>query len=153
MDWIIVGVIPACYLKLFWSMRCPEILLLRNLCNGISFASFQEWRNVWHIRIFPCHYATSPCAWLTSGSYMGHTRIVSQSVGQQEWPIFNPYTYIAIYLIYIATQWRQHSCQCNFINLLYQLSFYLIQLHSYIFKYNSMVAESRSVVYGGSTVV
>ena len=36
---------------------------------------------------------------------------------------------------------------------LYQLSFYLIQLHSYIFKYNSMVAEPRSVVYGGSTVV
>ena len=32
--WIIISVKPAYYIKLFWSMWCPEISLSRSLCMG-----------------------------------------------------------------------------------------------------------------------
>ena len=35
MHWIIIGVKPAYYLKLFWSMWCPKISSSRSLCKGM----------------------------------------------------------------------------------------------------------------------
>ena len=48
MHWIIIGVKPAYYFKLLWSMWCPKILFSRMLCMGLartkkSMALFHIW--------------------------------------------------------------------------------------------------------------
>ena len=94
MHWIIIGVKPAYYLKLFWTMWCPEISLSKNLCNwGINSVSLQEWRNLYGIVLYQnffCSFITlcitSACGSQVHGSYVCHNDIwIDQWVNNQLW--------------------------------------------------------------------
>ena len=96
MHWTITGVKPAYYLKLFWSMWCPEISISRILCMGLvlypeeSMALLHSWFSM-------SFYITSKKKTLACGSQEGHMWVTSGllygslgQVGQQVWPTFNP---------------------------------------------------------------
>ena len=60
MHWIIIGVKPAYYLNLFfWNMWHPEISFLKNLSMGSVLYPIKAKKSMalFHIRIFPCHFA------------------------------------------------------------------------------------------------
>ena len=107
---IFTGVKPAYYLKLFWSMWCPEISFSRILWIGPSSVS---WRNLWHCFTSDfslSFYVTFKKKTLTCGSQEGHMWVTSGllcgSVGQvdqQVWPTFNPESHNAYksFILYI----------------------------------------------------
>ena len=85
MHWNIIGMKPAYYLKLFWSMWCPKISSSRSLCKGATGSvSCQEWRNLWHCSISKkfhvrFHYFYFNM-WVTSRLFYGSVGQMGQQV-------------------------------------------------------------------------
>ena len=97
MHWNIIGVKPAYYPRLFWSMWCPRIL---SLCKGlVPYPAKNEeiYGIVLYQKIFRSYYITFKNKTSTCGSQVDHMWVTSGllcgsvgQVGQQVWLTFNP---------------------------------------------------------------
>ena len=99
--WIIIGVKPAHYLKIFWTIWCPEISLSK--VYAIKGPVLYPYKNeeirmaLFYIRfflVFALHFALLCITSALGHKCMGHNFCMSHwhldcSVGQQLWPTIN----------------------------------------------------------------
>ena len=97
MDWTITGMKPAYYLKLFWSMWCPEISFPRILFMGLVLYPEEIYGIASYLIFSMSFYITFKenfSLWVTRGSYVGNIGIalwVSRSSGSTGVTHFQPW--------------------------------------------------------------